>query len=92
MSSQPGSQKEIDFMTEFRNELRIKNKVSALRRRFTELIGLAILIGGYALLAVDPETPSEWVLFRVFGGFTALIVGFGVAILPLLTRITGGDD
>ena len=51
-----------------------------------------ILIGGYALLAVSPDTPSDWLMIRVFAGFGALMVGFVVAILPILKRITGGDD
>jgi hypothetical protein len=56
------------------------------------LVGLAILVSGYALLAVRPDTPSDWLMIRVLAGFGALVVGFGVAILPLLEKITGGDD
>jgi hypothetical protein len=63
-----------------------------LRQKITTWAGLLILIGGYALLAVSPETPSDWLMIRVFAGFGALIVGFVVAILPILKRITGGDE
>jgi hypothetical protein len=31
-------------------------------------------------------------MIRVFAGFGALMVGFSLAIGPLLQRITGGDD
>jgi len=49
-------------------------------------------MAGYALLAVSPDTPSQWVLIRVFAGFALLFIGFAVAILPILSRLTGGDD
>ncbi len=80
--------------TNFSNfdQLRVRYRARTRRRRLTIAIGLVILLGGYALLAVGPDTASEWVLFRVFAGFALLFIGFGVAILPMLSRITGGDD
>ena len=74
------------------DQLRTRYRVRSARRRLTIAIGLVLLLAGYALLAVSPDTPSEWVLLRVFAGFGLLFVGFGVAVLPILTRITGGDD
>lgn len=74
------------------DQLRTRYRVRTARRRLTIAIGLVLLLAGYALLAVSPDTPSEWVLLRVFAGFGLLFVGFGVAVLPILTRITGGDD
>ena len=74
------------------DQLRTRYRVRTVRRRVTIAIGLLLLLAGYALLAVSPDTPSEWVLLRVFAGFGLLFVGFGVAVLPILTRITGGDD
>ena len=79
-------------MSEFRQELRKRKSRHVLRQKITTWIGLMILIGGYALLAVSPDTPSDWLMIRVFAGFGALMVGFVVAILPILKRITGGDD
>jgi hypothetical protein len=79
-------------MSEYRQELRKRKSRHVLRQKITTWVGLLILIGGYALLAVSPETPSDWLMIRVFAGFGALIVGFVVAILPILKRITGGDE
>ena len=74
------------------DQLRVRYRAHLRRRRVTIAIGFMILLAGYALLAVSPDTASEWVLFRVFAGFALLFVGFGIAILPLLSRLTGGDD
>ena len=74
------------------DQLRTRYRVRTARRRLTIIVGLLLLLAGYALLAVSPDTPSEWVLLRVFAGFGLLFVGFGIAVLPILTRITGGDD
>jgi len=79
-------------MSNYRQELRKRKSRHILRQKITTWIGLLILIGGYALLAVSPDTPSDWLMIRVFAGFGALMVGFVVAILPILKRITGGDE
>ncbi len=79
-------------MSEDRQELRKRKSRHLMRQKITTWIGLLILIGGYALLAVSPDTPSDWLMIRVFAGFGALMVGFVTAILPILNRITGGDD
>lgn len=63
-----------------------------VRRRLSTIIGFCILLTGYALLAISPDTPTDWVLIRVVVGFGFLFVGFAVAILPMLSRLTGGDD
>lgn len=80
--------------TDFSNfdQLRVRYRARTRRRRLTIAIGLLILLAGYALLAVSPDTPSQWALFRVFAGFAMLFIGFGIAVLPLLSRMTGGDD
>ncbi len=79
-------------MSEYRQELRKRKSRHIMRQKITTWIGLLILIGGYALLAVSPDTPSDWLMIRVFAGFGALMVGFVIAILPILKKITGGDD
>ena len=79
-------------MSEFRQELRKRKSRHVLRQKITTWIGLLILIGGYALLAVSPDTPSDWLMIRVFAGFGALMVGFVIAILPILKRFIGGDE
>jgi len=77
--------------SEIQDILRAHKKKLAKRQRIREVIGILILFGGYASLAVSPETPSDWLLIRVVGGFSALLAGFGLAILPILTRAVGGD-
>ncbi|MBP9712335.1 MAG: hypothetical protein KBD60_01425 [Sterolibacterium sp.] len=62
------------------------------RQRITQALGVLILLGGYAALAVSPDTPSEWVLLRVALGFALLLCGFGLAVLPWLSRISGGEE
>ncbi len=53
---------------------------------------MAILFSGYAVLAVSPQTPTEWVLLRVVFGFFLLILGFSLSIFPILTHFIRGDD
>lgn len=72
--------------------LRHRHRVKMARRRLTVVIGLCILMAGYAMLAISPDTASEWVLIRVVLGFGFLFVGFAIAIVPMLSRLTGGDD
>ena len=72
--------------------LRAHRKKVATRQRIQEVIGFVILLSGYALLAVSPDTPSDWLLIRVVVGFGALFAGFALAVLPILTRVTGGDQ
>lgn len=74
------------------DHLRQRHIVKVARRRLTVVIGMCILIAGYALLAVSPDSASEWVLIRVVAGFAFLFIGFAVAILPMLSRLTGDDD
>jgi hypothetical protein len=54
-------------------------------------IGLVLIVVGYFLMAVEPGTPSDWVLARAMGGLACIVVGFGMAILPLLTQWTTGE-
>ena len=51
-----------------------------------------LLLVGYVCLAVPAETPSEWLLLRVVGGFVLLFVGFAVAIGPTVTALLGHHD
>lgn len=73
------------------DQLRARYRARTVRRRVTIVIGLLILLAGYALLAVSPDSPSDWILLRVFVGFGLLFIGFGVAVLPLLSRLTSSD-
>lgn len=69
-----------------------RHRRKVVRQRITTAVGLCILLTGYALLAVSPETASHWVLIRVTSGFVFLFVGFAVAVLPILSRLLGSDD
>ncbi len=69
-----------------------RHRIKVVRQRITTMVGLCILLAGYALLAVSPDTASQWVLIRVVSGFGFLFVGFAVAVLPILSRLLGGDD
>ncbi|MSQ76146.1 MAG: hypothetical protein EXR34_10340 [Rhodoferax sp.] len=60
-------------------------------RRIRSLAGLAILFSGYALLAVSPDTPADWLMARVVLGFVCLFAGFVLAVVPLLNRSLGDD-
>jgi len=61
-------------------------------RKITRVIGLLTMLFGYALLAIYPDTPLEWVLLRLALGFACLLIGFGLAIVPWLGRFLGDDE
>ena len=56
------------------------------------MVGLLLLLAGYASLAVSADTASEWLLLRVVGGFVLLFVGFTVAIGPTVAALLGDHD
>ena len=64
----------------------------ALRTRRQQVVGLLLLLAGYASLAVSADTASEWLLLRVVGGFVLLFVGFAVAIGPTVAALLGDHD
>ena len=57
------------------------------RQRWRIGLGLVAMGCGYALLAVSPETPSEWLMPRIVLGFVCLLGGAGAALSPLLERL-----
>lgn len=63
-----------------------------LRRRWQQFAGILLLLAGYMCLAVSADTPSDWLLLRVAGGFGLLFAGFVVAIGPTVTAILGDHD
>jgi protein-S-isoprenylcysteine O-methyltransferase Ste14 len=62
------------------------------RRRWQQVVGLLLLLAGYASLAVSADAASEWLLLRVVGGFVLLFVGFTVAIGPTVAALLGDHD
>lgn len=75
----------------FRNaqlESRERSAVARRRREWLRIIAGLVCMGcGYGLLAVSPDTPSEWLLPRVVLGFVALLGGAAAALSPLLERL-----
>jgi hypothetical protein len=69
-----------------------RHRSKSVRRRLGLVAGLCLLITGYALLAVSPDTPTDWVMFRVVAGFAFLFVGFATAISPFLAGLVGDDE
>ena len=74
------------------NTLLQRHRSKSMRRRMSLIVGLCLLITGYALLAVSPNTPTDWVMLRVVGGFALLFVGFATAISPFLAGLVGDDE
>ncbi len=66
-------------------------RLKRARRRWQQLLGVALLLAGYACLAAPAGTPGDWLLIRVAGGFVLLFVGFAVAIGPLMSALLGDD-
>ena len=62
------------------------------RRRWQQVVGILLLLAGYASLAVSADAASEWLLLRVVGGFVLLFVGFTVAIGPTVAALLGDHD
>ena len=77
--------------SEFGELAQAKYRTRHSRRRWFVAIGLVLIVVGYFLMAVEPGTPSDWVLARAMGGLACIVVGFGMAILPLLTQWTTGE-
>ena len=73
-------------------EILRKRGVAVTRgRRIRSVAGLASLFLGYALLAVSPDTPADWLMARVVLGFVCLFAGFVLAVVPFLNRSVGDD-
>jgi hypothetical protein len=76
----------------FRDALLQQREHSAAARRRTRQrwrvgLGLVAMGCGYLLLAISPDTPSEWLMPRVVLGFVCLLGGAGAALSPLLERL-----
>lgn len=77
--------------TEFGELAQAQYRARNVRRRLTIVLGLLLIVAGYFLMAVSPGTRSDWVLFRTMAGLACIVIGFGMAILPLLTQWTTGE-
>lgn len=61
------------------------------RRRVYVIVGLVLIALGYALMAVSPDSSAHWALARAMAGMACIVVGFGMAVLPLLSSWTHGE-
>ncbi len=61
------------------------------RRKVLIVVGLLLIALGYLLMGVSPNTSTDWALFRVMAGLGCIIVGFGMAVLPLIAQWTQAD-
>ncbi|MBK7050844.1 MAG: hypothetical protein IPH54_08700 [Rhodoferax sp.] len=61
------------------------------RRRILILVGVLLILAGYALMAVSPETSTDWALARAMGGMACIAIGFALAVLPMLSSWTRGE-
>ncbi len=71
--------------SEFSRLLQTRHQSRKRSRRLMVVVGVLLLAVGYALLGVSPQTDSVWVLVRAFAGMACIVVGFGMAIVPMLT-------
>jgi uncharacterized membrane protein len=55
------------------------------------LVGVLLILAGYALMAVSPETSTDWALARAMGGMACIAIGFALAVLPMLSSWTRGE-
>ncbi len=74
--------------TEFGELAQARYRSRTLRRKVYVVVGLLLIALGYFLMAVSPQTVSDWALLRAVGGLACIVVGFGLAILPLLSAWT----
>lgn len=71
--------------TEFGELAQARYRSRTRRRKVYVVVGLLLIVLGYFLMAVSPDAVAEWALMRAMGGLACIVVGFGLAILPLLS-------
>ena len=81
----------LAMTSEFAQLSHARHRARGIRHRVLIVLGLTLIALGYFLMGVDPQTSSHWVLFRVTAGLGCIVLGFGMAVLPLLSRWTSGD-
>jgi MFS family permease len=79
------------MISEFSALSHARQRKRVWRRRIYVIVGLLLIALGYAVMAVSPDAGPEWALARVFAGLGCLVLGFGMAVLPLLSNWTTGE-
>jgi uncharacterized membrane protein len=77
--------------SEFAELTHTRYRKRAWRRRIYALVGVLLIVLGYFLMAVHPSTHSDWALLRAVAGLGCIVLGFGMAFLPLLSSWTNGE-
>ena len=77
--------------SEFSELSHAKYRKRRTRRRVYLVIGLLLIGTGYLLMGIAPEANANWALLRAVAGLACVVVGFGLAILPLLSTWTNGE-
>ena len=77
--------------SEFSELSHAKYRKRKTRRRVYFVAGVFLIFTGYQLMAVTPNSKSEWVLTRAVVGLGCIVLGFGLAILPLLSTWTNDE-
>jgi uncharacterized membrane protein HdeD (DUF308 family) len=75
--------------TEFGELAQAQYRSRHRRRKIMVVVGLVLIVLGYFSMAVKPT--SDWVLLRTMLGLGCIILGFGMAVLPLLSLWTSGE-
>lgn len=68
-----------------------RHRSRTTRRRVYVVVGLLLIGLGYALMGISPQSSVDWALARAFAGMACIVVGFGMAVLPLLSSWTSGE-
>jgi hypothetical protein len=77
--------------SEFSELSHAKYRRRKTRRRLYIVAGLMLMGAGYYLMGVTPDSKMDWALTRAVAGLGCIVVGFGLAILPLLSTWTNGE-
>lgn len=79
------------MISEFAQLSHERYRARTKRRRILILVGVLLIVAGYALMAVSPDTSTGWALTRAMAGMACIVIGFGLAVLPLLSGWTRGE-
>lgn len=79
------------MISEFSELSHARYRSRSRRRRILILLGVLLIVAGYALMAVSPDTSSGWALTRAMAGLACIAIGFGLAVLPMLSGWTRGE-
>jgi MFS family permease len=77
--------------SEFGELAQARYRSRTTRRRVSIVLGLLLIALGYLLMAVSPDSSTQWALFRVMAGLGCIIIGFAMAVLPLIALWTQAD-